>query len=75
MPDEEAEEAGLEGDEQLEDPDEECSVCCEALAGTEWVLAACDHHRFHPGCLDPWRKECRKQEVAFTCPLCRNPLD
>jgi len=75
MVDEEADEAGLEGDEQLEDPDEECSVCCEALAGTEWILAACDHHRFHPGCLDLWRKECRKTEVAFTCPLCRNPLD
>jgi hypothetical protein len=52
-------------DPMLTEP-ENCSICMEPLS--QDVIPISCGHCFHPGCLEPWRRE------HTTCPMCRASL-
>jgi hypothetical protein len=66
---------GLTSQESIQrrkiEPDDECPICFEVLAGEEtvWCINSCKNN-FHRKCMDTWLKE-----TDATCPLCRAEWD
>jgi len=51
---------------------QDCPVCYEKFGdiGKRLYIAPCGHN-ICPDCYDKWKKECRDENLQFTCPLCR----
>ena len=50
---------------------EECSICLGAIISNSEVICGGCSKLMHKKCLKRWEKACQRQELDFTCPMCR----
>lgn len=51
-----------------------CPVCYSTLFGKTVSHCPCQHI-FHSKCLHDWLRSCWRNQVDYSCPLCRLPLN
>ena len=53
---------------------DDCALCLSQILAIEAIVCARCRKCMHKQCLKEWESTCSKQEIRFTCPLCRTSL-
>ena len=54
---------------------DECAVCLAVILVSEAIICYSCNKIMHKKCLKRWENTCNKQQVPFSCPLCRAELE
>jgi len=65
----------LKEDTKLKTCSEDCAVCLAGILVVEAIVCSNCSKIMHIKCLKRWENACKKNNVPFSCPLCRIELE